>query len=71
MHLSPTSKLGYLSFKRSTKVMSALLRHCHMTACLRPPLTWWVVSSPLGRVIPKTIIQMVQTASLHGTQCLG
>ena len=30
-----------------------------------------VVSSPLGRVIPKTIIKMVQTASLHGTHALG
>ena len=31
-----------------------------------------VVSSPPGRVIPlKTIIKMVQTASLHGTHALG
>ena len=28
------------------------------------------VSSPPGRVIPKTIIKMVQTASLHGTHVL-
>ena len=26
------------------------------------------MSSPPGRVIPKTIVKMVQTASLHGTQ---
>ena len=26
---------------------------------------------PLARVIPKTIIKMVQTASLHGTHALG
>ena len=26
------------------------------------------MSPPPGRVIPKTIIKMVQTASLHGTQ---
>ena len=36
-----------------------------------PPLARLVVSSPLGRVIPKTIIKMVQTASLHGTHALG
>ena len=35
-----------------------------------PPLARKVVSSPLGWVIPKTIIKMVQTASLHGTQCV-
>ena len=29
-----------------------------------------VVSSPLGRVIPKTIIKMVQTASLHRHACV-
>ena len=29
------------------------------------------MSSPLGRVIPKTIIKMVQTASLHGMHVLG
>ena len=29
------------------------------------------MSSPRGRVIPKTIIKMVQTASLHGTHALG
>ena len=29
-----------------------------------------VACPPLGRVIPKTIIKMVQTASLHGTQCV-
>ena len=28
------------------------------------------LSSPPGRVIPKTIIKMVQTASLHGTPCV-
>ena len=39
-----------------------------LLAC--PPLARQVVSSPLGRVIPKTIIKMVQTASLHGTQCV-
>ena len=35
-----------------------------------PPLTQLIVSSPPDRVIPKTIIKMVQTASLHGTQCV-
>ena len=35
-----------------------------------PPLARSVVSLPLGRVIPKTIIKMVQTASLHGMQCV-
>ena len=34
------------------------------------PLTRQVVSSPPGRVIPKTIIQMVQTASLHRHACV-
>ena len=29
-----------------------------------------VVSSPPGRGIPKTIIKMAQTVSLHGTQCV-
>ena len=28
------------------------------------------MSSPLGRVIPKTIIKMVQTASLHRHACV-
>ena len=31
----------------------------------------YVMSSPPGRVIPKTIIKMVQTASLHVTQCVS
>ena len=35
-----------------------------------PPLTLQVVVLSLGRVIPKTIIKMVQTASLHGKQCV-
>ena len=35
-----------------------------------PPLARYVVSSPLGRVIPKTIIKMVQTASLHRHACV-
>ena len=35
-----------------------------------PPLARWVVSSPPGRVIPKTIIKMVQTASLHRHACV-
>ena len=35
-----------------------------------PPLARQVVRSPPGQVIPKTIIKMVQTASLHGTQCV-
>ena len=36
-------------------------------ACL--PLTRWVVGLRPGRVTPKTIIKMIETASLHGTQC--
>ena len=44
------------------------VRLAEMLACR--PLTWQVVSSPPGRVIPRTIIKMVQTASLHGTQCV-
>ena len=39
-----------------------------LVAC--PPLARQVVSSPLGRVIPKTIIKMVQTASLHRHACV-
>ena len=35
-----------------------------------PPLARYVVSWPLGRVIPKTIIKMVQTASLHRHACV-
>ena len=35
-----------------------------------PPLARQVVSSPPGRVIPKTIIKMVQTASLHRHACV-
>ena len=35
-----------------------------------PPLARQVVSSPLGRAIPKTIIKMVQTASLHRHACV-
>ena len=35
-----------------------------------PPLPQLLVSSPLGRVIPKTIIKMVQTASLHRHACV-
>ena len=35
-----------------------------------PPLTQYVMSSPPGRVIPKAIIKMVQTAFLHGKQCV-
>ena len=33
-----------------------------------PPLTQLVLSSPPDRVIPKTYIKIVQTASLNGTQ---
>ena len=35
-----------------------------------PLLTRQVLSSPPGRVIPTTIIKMVQTDSLHGTLCI-
>ena len=34
------------------------------------PLMQQVAGSLPGRVIPKTIIQMAQSASLHGTQCV-
>ena len=36
-----------------------------------PPLTRKVVGSRLGRVIPSTIVKMVQTAPLLGTQGRG
>ena len=35
-----------------------------------PPLTRQVVSLHPGRVIPKTIIKIVQTADLFGMQCV-
>ena len=38
---------------------------------VRPPLNSKVVDSSFGHVIPKTIIKMIQTTSLLGTQVLG
>ena len=45
----------------------------HDTICVkdRVGLAQSVVSSPLGRVIPKTIIKVVQTASLHRHACVS
>ena len=42
----------------------------YSTIIYRVGLAQSVACTPLGRVIPMTIIKMVQTASLHGTQCV-
>ena len=54
-------KLGY-SFNNHCVELDKWL------AC--PPLIQQVLNSSPVRVIPKTIIKMVRTASLHGTQCV-
>ena len=48
-------------------------KKCCCTSYLiyRVRLAQSVACPPLGQVIPKTIIKMVQTASLHGLQCIG
>ena len=98
MHLSPTSKLGYLSYNNTHESTCDVLHsqhwsqygnthtrthiHAYIHACMHAYIhtyihTWREVSAShtVGRgfasrrVIPKTIMKMVQTASLHRHAC--
>ena len=78
-YISPQSGQFYMINVLENQWLSVTLRGTHSVLPTRIRSAYWLVWPPLtpevvdlrpGRVIPKTIIGMVQTVSLHGTQCV-